>query len=115
VGLGRLLVELDQELARPPRRVGLDTDRRHAPTQLVDVGVHVDGLAGGLAHELGHRGSPPRRGEVEVATLVGDGRGATQLRRKPRHQLLDQHRQVPIVRVRLVELEHRELGIVARG
>ena len=84
------------------------------PAQLLDGRVDVDGLPGGLAHELGHGGPTPRGGEVELAALVGDGGGAPQLRRKPRHQLLHQHRQVPVVGVGLVELEHRELRVVAR-
>ncbi len=31
------------------------------------------------------------------------------------HELLDEHHDVAVVRIRLVELEHRELGVVPRG
>ena len=63
--------------------------------------------------QLDHRGPPPRRGEVEVATAVGELGRAAHLVARCDDQLLGEGHDVAVVGVGLVELEHRELGVVA--
>ena len=77
--------------------------------------VHRDVLAHGLAGQLGHGTPRPRCGEGEVPSLVGDlGRGE-HVERHSRDEFLGEGHHVLEVPVRGVELEHRELGVVARA
>src|SRR3546814_5746635 len=52
---------------------------------------------------------------VEVAAAVGELGGAVQLHGEVGDELLGEGHHVVVVAVRLVELEHRELGVVAGG
>jgi len=113
LGLGRLLVDLEEQLPRPPRgRYGdavVGSDRGQLRHRRIDVDGHADVLL----DELAQAGAPPRRGQVEGAASVGERGGAPQLAGQARHQLLDEHHHVVVVGIGLVELEHRELGVVA--
>ena len=67
------------------------------------MGEHVD--AGARADRVGQRLAVPRRREVDLAGVADVGRDAGD-------QLLAALGDVVVVRVRLVPLEHRELGVV---
>ena len=67
-----------------------------------------------LVDRLGHRQALEFRPEVDRLPLVAHRRRADDLLRDRAEQFLGQIHQVAVIAVRLVELEHRELGIVAR-
>src|SRR5262249_58311738 len=61
---------------------------------------------------LAERTPAPRRGEVDLLAAEGDTSGVEHLTSRLRDELLDALHRVAVVRVRLVPLEHRELGVV---
>ena len=65
-----------------------------------------------LSHRVADRETPPRRGELDLDAVPRDGRPAGNLARELADELLREVHQVLVARVRLVELEHRELGVV---
>ena len=94
--------------SRGPRRVGRRLDlRRPAST----------GAASRPPCSLIARASDPRprRREVDGAAFDLDHRGADDPLGGVRDDLLGQHHDVRVVDERLVELEHRELGVVTRA
>jgi hypothetical protein len=113
LGLGGLLVDLEHELARPPAAVGRDAELGGDGAQLVDGHGDVDVDARLLLDELGHRRPAPRWRQVEGASLERDLRRAAELGREVGDELLRQRHHVGVVRVGLIELEHRELGVPA--
>ena len=99
----------------PHESSGLHPDRPGDGPEVVDRHVHVDVDPGVLLHQVGEGGPAPGRGEVEVAPAVGEPQTARHQHRHLRHQLLGELHEVGVVGVGLVELEHRELGVVAGG
>ena len=74
--------------------------------------VHVD--AGVLLDQVDHRAPRPRRREVERQAFPLDLRRAEGGQRGGRGQLLGERHHVGVVGEGLVQLEHRELGVVPR-
>ncbi len=81
--------------------------------QLSTRRVHVDPETAVLLEEVEHGGTPPRCREVKLASVIDDRGGAQELLGQVVHEFLDKHHDVAVVGIRLVELEHRELGVVA--
>jgi hypothetical protein len=81
--------------------------------QLLDRLAHVDTHADGLLDQVGQRGPPPGDGQVELAAVVGHDGRAGDLLGQVRHQVLGDGHHVAVVAVGLVQLQHRELGVVA--
>ena len=111
--LGGLLVDLEHELAGAVVVLHLHAVLGGDAAQLVDRHAHVDADAGVLLDEVDEAGPPPRRGEVELAAAVGELGRAVQLLGEVGGELLGERHHVRVVAVGLVELEHRELGVVA--
>ena len=115
VGLDRLLVELEHELAGSP--AGL-VGHLEAVADRLEVGdglARVDGHAGVLADEVEQPPSRPRGRELDRRAVGdGDGRRAGGLPGALGDELLGEAFHVGVVAERLVALEHRELGVVAR-
>ena len=63
--------------------------------------------------QVGQRRAGPRRGEIDLPAAVADDGRAGHLPCQVRDQLLGQLHHVAVVGVGLVQLEHRELGVVA--
>ena len=59
-----------------------------------------------------HRDARPVAGEADLLALIGDLLAAGELAGELAEQRLGQHHQVGVGRVGLVELQHRELGVV---
>ncbi len=80
------------------------------------LGSHrqVDLDAGVLGYELDEGRPPPRRGEIDLSALIGDHRRAKKLLGRACHDVLEDQHHVGVVAIGLVELEHRELRVVAR-
>ena len=115
LGLGGLLVDLEDDLARSPALVRLDARRPGRRPQLLDRHPHVDVHPRVLLHQVGEGGPPPGRGEVELPAAVGEPGRPQQDDGQLCHQLLGEGHEVGVVGVGLVELEHGELGVVAGG
>ena len=115
LGLGGLLVQLEQHLARPPARLHVHAVVGGHGGQLLHRRAHVDPHPGVALHQAGHGGPLPRRGQVELAPLVGEAGGADHLGGQVGHQVLGEAHHVAVVGVGLVQLEHGELGVVAGG
>ena len=113
--LGGLLVDLEHELAGAVVVLHLDAVLGGDAAQLVDRHAHVDADAGVLLDQVDEAGPPPRRGEVELAAAVGELGRAVELLGEVGGELLGERHHVRVVAVGLVELEHRELGVVAGG
>src|SRR5690606_32538395 len=116
--LDELLEELELHLARAVLRAKLDAvalaergERLAVPEPLLRQRVSE-------AAELEQRVLEPeprkRPAEVEALALVFDVRRAEHRPRRLAHELLRERHHVLVVRVRLIELEDRELGVVAR-
>jgi hypothetical protein len=114
--LDELLVELERELADAVRgldgHVVLGAQRRPA---LAVVVVGEVGHPGRLPDEVEQRPAGERGAQVDRPAAVGHGRAAGGLPGGAAHQGLGEVHDVVVVRVGLVALEHRELGVVARG
>ena len=110
--LGHLLVDRDQQVPGGRRRRVLDPELRRRLPQEGLVGQALLGEAAVAGRGLRHRQALPGRGEVDRLSLVGELRRAEQLRRQGGEHLLGQRHHLPVGRVRLVELDHRELGVV---
>ena len=67
---------------------------------------------GVLPHRLLHREAAPGAGEVQVVPGKRDGRVPVHLLREEREDLLGEVHHVVVVPVGLVDLHHRELGVV---
>ncbi len=65
-----------------------------------------------LDHRVLERDARPRRRQADRLPLVGERLAARDLARQLDEQRLGQRHQVLVRRVRLIELEHRELGVV---
>jgi hypothetical protein len=65
-----------------------------------------------LAHRVADRKPPPRRGELDRLTVPRHRGRADDVARELAEQLLGRVHEVGVGRVGLVELEHRELGVV---
>ena len=114
LGFGGLLVDLEQELARAILRLDVHAVLGGERAQVVDRRAQIDAHTGLLLDEVDHRGAAPRRREVEIASAVGDLGRSEDLGGEVRDELLDEPHDVGVVGVGLVQLEHRELGVVAR-
>ena len=68
-----------------------------------------------FARQFGHRATRPRRGEGERPALVLDLGRAEHVHRDAGGQLFGEGHHVLVVPVGGVDLEHRELGVVARA
>ena len=79
LALGRLLVDLEHELARAPSLVERHTVLVGDASQRVDGHSHVDVRTRLLLDQVGHRRPPPRRGEIEAPALEADLRRSEQL------------------------------------
>ena len=116
VRLGRLLVELEHELARAPSRprprdAVLVADARAARRPACRASTAHAGL---LLDQLGHRGPPPRRREVELPAARRSSVVRARTARSARWATSSSVSAIMsvVVGVGLVELEHRELGVV---
>ena len=113
--LGRLLEDLDLQLAGTVAHAGLDAELLAHAAQVLDVAqartvdarVEVD-------DEVLDRDAAERLAEIVHLALVRHLARAEQRVGEPLEQALDQVHQITVVGVRLVQLEHRELGVVAR-
>ena len=94
-----LLGDGDALLAQQRRHRG-----RVAVVEEIDAGVLPQGVA--------HRQPPPGRREVQLLAADAHRGRAQRLPRDRRHEVLDHPRDVVVVGVGLVRLEHRELGVV---
>ena len=113
--LGRRLEQLQLQQPDAVGREHLDVERRQRHAQVLglrELGQRV--LRVVLVDRLGHRQPVERPAEVDGLALVGDRRGAEHALRDLAEQRLGEVHQVAVVPVRLVELEHRELGVVPR-
>src|SRR5581483_3614291 len=105
-----LLVQLEHDLARAPG--GMDEDPARA-CELAEVGaVERDVLPHGLAHELEHGDPAPGRLEVELAIPVREPQRAADGHGRLADEDLAELHHRDVVGVGLVDLEHRELGVV---
>ena len=111
-GFGGLLVQLQDQLAGAVVVLDRDVPLRAHPHQLVAGRVEVDGQAAVLGQQLQQGGPPPRHRQVQFPAVVLQRGGTAHLHGQVGHQLLDQLHDVGVVGVRLVQLEHRELGVV---
>src|SRR5262249_60051755 len=101
---GRLVDNLSPARALRP----IDAALLEPPAQLVLV-PRPEAVGG---EGLDEAQPPPRRGEVDLLAAEGDTSGVEHLTSRLRDELLDALHRVAVVRVRLVPLEHRELGVV---
>ena len=69
---------------------------------------------GGLRDEIDHAMARPRIGEVHLGVVDGDHRGPQTVHRGGPDELLGDVHHFLVVTERLIELHHRELGIVTR-
>ena len=110
-----LLEDLDLQLAGTVRGVGLDPEPRADLPQVIgipqprplDARVEVH-------HEVLDRHAAERGAEIVGLSLVGNPPRAEHRVRDALEDALDQVHQVAVIRVGLVELQHRELGVVLR-
>ena len=114
--LGRLLEDLLPQLAAPV--VVLDGDAEGLGVRadaVVTLEVARAELRIAFQDHIGHGHPAKRRPEIDCLTLVLDAGGAAHRLRGAAHQRLGEIDHVHVVRVRLVELQHRELGVVLSG
>src|SRR5205807_10621696 len=62
-----------------------------------------------------HREALERPGKVDLIPAELDLVGSENLMRQSTEQLLGTHDEIVVVGIRLIKLQHRELGIVLRG
>ena len=96
----------------PHDGVDLDAVLGGDAAQLVERHAQVEPHAGVLLDEVDEGGPGPRRREVDLAPLVGDDRRTRDLGGEVGDELLGQLHHVAVVGIGLVQLEHRELGVV---
>ncbi len=110
VRLDQPLVQLEQDLARAPRRIDVHV---LSLGHLGQVGpVQGDRLAHHLRHQLHQRGPSPWLRQVESTAPVLERQRAPDGHRRRLGQGLVQLHHVLVGAVGLVGLEHRELGVV---
>ena len=109
---------LEQLELQKPDAVGIEyfnLERLQRATQhshILKIGLCVLRIV--PSDSLGHREPRERLTEINGLVLVNERGRSADAHRDVAHQRLGQVHQIAIVRVRPVELEHRELGIVAR-
>ena len=111
--LGRLLVDLEDQLAGPVPGLERHAEPGRHALQLGQPHCQINLHAGVLRYELDQRRPPPGRGEIDLATLIGEHRRAEQLLGSAGDEILEDRHHVGVVAVGLVELEHREFRVVA--
>ena len=114
LGLGCLLVDLQNELARPVPRLEWHAKAGRDGAKLLQAHREVELDPGVLSYQLDERCASPGRREVNLAAQIWQHRRAEKFLRGPAHDVLEDHHHVGVVGVGLVELEHRELWIVTR-
>ncbi len=112
-GLDGLLVDLGDQLAGAVMGLEGDPEPIADRPQLGDRHLQADLGAAVLGDQLGHGGPPPGRGQVEGPAVVFDDSRAGHVDRRGGQQLLGEGHHVAVVGVGPVQLEHRELGVVA--
>jgi len=113
--LGRRLEELQLQYAEPigGQHAGAEALQRTAQ-ELHACEVRRREIRIVAMDRLRHRQPVERLAEIDRVALIGHRGAAGHLLRDAADQLLGQVHQVVVVAIRLVELEHRELGVVAR-
>jgi hypothetical protein len=112
--LARRLVDLRHQPTRSPARLVRHAEPvadRPRPRDR-HRGVHAHAAA--LLDQLRHRDPPPRRRQVDRATVDLDHGGPERRLCRVHDQRLDQLHDVAVIPERLVGLQQRELGVVAR-
>ena len=114
------LEDLGRDLPGAPRRLHLELQpramrgRRLAIAQIGIADSRAKPLAGAAPRALAQRHAAIGRGQRDLVLAELDLVAASRLARDGRDHLLGHDHQLLIVAVGLVELEHRELGIVLR-
>ena len=113
--LGRRLEEFQLKHADAVGPEYLDVERRERDTQIVGLCELVQRILRMVAMDrFRHRQAIESVAELDRLALIGDRRRAENLFCDLAHELLGQVHQIVIIPIRLVELEHRELGVMPR-
>ena len=113
--LGRRLEQLELQHTNAIGFEHFDVEGRQCDAQVRGVGQLLQRILRVVAVDrFGHREPIERIAELDRCALIRDRRRAENLLRDLTHQLLGQIHQITIIAVCLVELEHREFGIVPR-
>ena len=90
-------------------------DAANAANAVLAIEVGAVELRIAFENRLCHRQPAKRCSEIDGVALILDSRGAADRDGGAAHELLGEIDHLHVVRVRLVELEHRELGVVLGG
>ena len=116
VSFGRLLEDLLPQLAAPVVALDGDAERLGVLADAVVAGEIVWGEPRiAFQDRIGHGHPAKRRPEIDGLSLVLDLRRAAYRESGTAHQILGQINHFHVVRIGLIELQHRELGVVLGG